>query len=176
MNGFIRIALTGAVALLPAAALAQVYAPVYVNAAPYETNQLGIQYQYPQYQQQYSYGMPYGGYSYPSAYGTQFGYGYGTTGMYGAPYTSYEPNGYGGNYGSYMTPSGYAVIPPYYGNPTNQNFYGSQYGQFYQGYPTGRHDAFGSPLCNFADYPVATPCQNGDPQQWIQDPYTGQWY
>jgi len=42
-------------------------------------------------------------------------------------------------------------------------------------YPSGTYGPFGTPLCYWSDYPTYAPC-NQDPQQWIQDPYTGEWY
>ncbi len=91
----------------------------------------------------------------------------------GSSYNSYAPSQYSSGYGNYGSPSMYG--------PPSQSSYG--YGMPQQNtsrpqtysYPTGTYGTFGVQLCYWSDYPTYAPCGQ-DPQQWIQDPYTGQWY
>lgn len=141
--------------LAPAAAYAQAYAPVYVNS-PYGYSQFG------------SYGYPVGsGYQLQSRY-QQVPY-----------YQNYVPPYYQPYMNSYQPPNYYSSgYPRSYGGAYGYNQY--QYPQigyspFATAYPVGGTDAFGRPLCQWSDYSGATSCSY-DPQQWIRDPYTGQWY
>lgn len=168
------IAITGVMAL-PAAAFADLiyYAPnttsgafnygssQYIPAAamPYVqyANQIAQQ-----YQQQYA--------GYSNSYGSQQqqqyqGYGYQQQQQYQTS-PSY-------NYGyTYNTPStGYS-----YGY--NQGY--NQYGEYSSepqsvSYPSGTTGPFGTQLCYWSDSSTYEPCGQ-DPQQWVQDPYTGGWY
>lgn len=159
--GFAALAL-----IAPAAASAQVYyyAPnttsgaynysyIPQSAMPYV--QLGYQTQQ-QSQQQYQsgYSYPYGySYSYPSQYQSQYQY-----------QTSYPSYGYGYQY------------PQNYGYSYGMNQYGEYaYEPQSVSYPSGTYGPFNTQLCYWSDYPTYAPCGN-DPQQWVQDPYTGGWY
>ena len=113
----------------------------------------------------------YGSYSYPSTqYQTQYQTSYPS---YSSNY--YTPTSYS-NYGSnsynpYATVSTYANTNSYATTGSNPQTY-----PYSHATPTGRYDAFGTPLCMWSDYPgTAMPCGT-DPQQWIFDPYSGTWY
>jgi hypothetical protein len=153
-----------AFAMLPLSAFAQVYyyAPgtvsgaynydSYIPAAAMPYVNMGYQMQ----QQYQGYSAPsyqtynsYPSYSSGSQYQSQSQYQY---------QTSYPTSGYSYGYNSMPTVSGY-----YSSEPQSTS------------YPTGTYGPFGTPLCYWSDYPTYAPCGN-DPQQWIQDPYTGQWY
>jgi hypothetical protein len=109
----------------------------------------------------------YGSYSYPYT----SSYSYPSSSQYQTQYQTSYPS-YGSN--SYNT---YAASPAYTSSnsyaPTQSNLQTYPYSH---ATPTGRYDAFGTPLCMWSDYPgTAMPC-GADPQQWIFDPYSGTWY
>lgn len=153
---------------LPALASAQVYyyAPnttsgaynydSYIPAAAMPYVQMGYQ---SQQQSQYQ------GYSYPSSYQyqsqsqSQSQYSYPSYEYsYSQPtyqYSTYQP--------SYNYSSGYTMGGEYTSEPRPTT------------YPTGTTGPFGEQLCYWSDYSGYASC-NQDPQQWIQDPYTGDWY
>ena len=95
-------------------------------------------------------------YSYPSSYSNSY------------PSTSYSYPNYN---------SGYS-----YGNNTSYNTSVPNFPGYYYSQPqstatqTGRKDFLQQPLCNWSDYSGAAMSCNKDPQQWVQDPYTGLWY
>lgn len=185
--------LAGLVALaafaMPALASAQVYyyAPnttsgafnygssQYIPAAAMPYVQMGQQ-----MQQQYQYApmtytMPYTSslYSYPTQYQSQSQYQ-----TYPTQYQSQSQYQYQNSYPTYQTSNSY---PNYgsqysYGYNTGMNQYG-EYSSEPQSvtYPSGTYGAFGQQLCYWSDSSTYEPCGK-DPQQWIQDPYTGGWY
>ena len=108
--------------------------------------------------QYYSYGYPY---SYQTQYQQQYQSNYSYP-MYSYPYAQYSYPSY--NYG-YSYPN-YHSMPSY--------SYSSNYPYSYS-YPLGTYGPFGTQMCYWSDYPTYASCGQ-DPQQWIQDPYTGQWY
>ncbi|MDR3570786.1 MAG: hypothetical protein P4L81_01135 [Candidatus Pacebacteria bacterium] len=107
------------------------------------------------------------------AYGLQIAQQYQS---YAAPSYNYYPSSsqYQTN-SNYGYTSGYQNSTPNYGYSTgyNTNSYTSQ-PQSYS-YPSGTYGPFGTQLCYWSDYPTYAPCGK-DPQQWVQDPYTGNWY
>jgi hypothetical protein len=162
-------AVIGAIVLLalPALASAQVYyyAPnttsgaynydSYIPQAAMPYVQMGYQMQQ---QQQYQ------GYSYPSSYQYQ------SQSQSQYSYPSYE---YGYSEPTYE--NSYNYEPSY--NYSNEYTEGGEYTSEPRSvsYPSGTTGPFGTQLCYWSDYPTYAPC-NQDPQQWIQDPYTGDWY
>ncbi len=115
-----------------------------------------------QAQQQYQ-GYGYPSYAYPTQSQSQYqyqtsnpsyAYGYNSNPSY-----SYPTNTYGYSYGyNGMNQYGeYASMPQSYS------------------YPSGTYGPFGTQLCYWSDSTTYEPCGN-DPQQWVQDPYTGGWY
>jgi hypothetical protein len=124
--------------------------PTVINYAPPQT----------QYQMQnYGYGM------YAVSQQQQQQQQYGSMYSYQPMYSSYSPMPTSG-YNSYSMPT---YSSGSYGN-SSANMYPNSYSS-----PTGRTDGWGTQLCNWSDYPTAAPCGT-DPQQWLQDPYTGRWY
>lgn len=96
----------------------------------------------------------------PSSYYPQQQYSYG-----------YQPQQYQQySYGYNAYPNSHSG----YYNTSNMPYY-SSYPQ-YSSYQTGTYDGFGESLCQWSDYSGATECSQGDPQQWVQDVYTGMWY
>lgn len=168
MKNLQRVSVLAAVIIfaVPAAASADLYyyAPnttsgaynydSYIPASAMPYVNMGYQMQQ---QQQYE------GYSYPS-----YGYQSQSQSQYQSsyPYTS-----------SYSYSPSYQTYQPSYGSSS----YGSnQYGEYSSypasySYPSGTTGPFGQQMCYWSDYPTYAPC-NQDPQQWIQDPYTGGWY
>lgn len=68
----------------------------------------------------------------------------------------------------------------YGGEPSSDSNEYNEYGEYSSepqsvSYPTGTTGPFGTEMCYWSDYPTYAPCGT-DPQQWIQDPYTGGWY
>jgi hypothetical protein len=163
---------------LPALAFAQVYyyAPgttsgaynynsyIPASAMPYVNMGYQMQQQSQQQQQQ-----SYSPYSYPSynPYPMTQYYSYPTT-QYQTQYQSQSQSQYQSSYPSY----GYASTPSY--GYMNTLGYSSSQPRSYS-YPTGTVGLFGTQMCYWSDYPTYAPCGR-DPQQWIQDPYTGMWY
>lgn len=162
---------TGAVAAsfllaaLPFSAFAQVYyyAPGTVSGA-YNYNSyipaaampyVNMGYQMQQQSQSYSY-PSYSTYSYPSQYQYQSQSQYQSTPSYSYGYNSYPTSSYSSGYNS--IPAGY-----YSSEPQSVS------------YPSGTYGPFGTQLCYWSDYSGYAPCGK-DPQQWIQDPYSGEWY
>ena len=166
------------------------YPPSYVPGqmpGVYGQNYGTQQYGYPQYAQGYGnqqYG--YGASGYQQNGGVIPGtYSYAAAPVAGNYLDTYHPEAFG-----YTTDYNSIYPPYYYGNiyPAYHDHYGSQtpyapnqYSfrdypppQTYQS-PTGMYDVLGTPLCNWSDYPTSAPC-GSDPQQWVQDIYTGQWY
>jgi hypothetical protein len=161
-------ALIASLALLasPLSAYAQVYyyAPGTVSGAynynsyipaaamPYVNMGYQMQQQSQQQYQSYSYPSSYS-YSYPTQ--SQSQYQYQSQSQYQTSYPTY-------NY--YTRPSSsYSYNTGEVPNPNSVS------------YPSGTYGPFGTQLCYWSDYPVYAPCGH-DPQQWIQDPYTGEWY
>ncbi len=189
MNTARRIAaIVGAVVLaLPFAASAQLYyyAPNttsgafnygssqgYIPSAAMPYVQMGQQIQQ-QTQQQY------GGYSYPG----YSSYSYPSQTQYQSQSQSqYQTSPY--QYGSYSQPT-YQYSQPSYGygysnyqiTPTMLGEQGGEYAYMPQtySYPSGTTGPFGQQLCYYSDSTTYEPC-GYDPQQWVQDPYTGGWY
>lgn len=189
MKTIIRVAAiaASAVLVLPAAAFADLYyyAPnttsgafnygssQYVPMAAQPYVQYGQQIAQ-QYEQQYAgYTYPYGSqsqsqYQYQSSYPTTYNTGY----SYPSYNTGYTYPSY--NYGTgYNTPSSYGYSYGY-----NQGY--NQYGEYSSepqsySYPSGTTGPFGTQLCYWSDSSTYEPCGQ-DPQQWVQDPYTGGWY
>lgn len=165
------ISSAAAIALLaPVLAFAQVYyyAPNTTSGAfNYGSSQYIPSYAMPYVQmgyqmQQQSQGQ-YGSYMMPSSYSS-----------YSNPMQSQSQYQYQNQYQtSYPTYNSY-TMPSY-----NSYNYSSNTGEFSQPnsttYPSGTYGPFGTQLCYWSDYPTYAPCGK-DPQQWIQDPYTGQWY
>ncbi len=104
-----------------------------------------------------SYGTPASYSSYPYTTGSYQIQGQ-THGQYGIP-TSYQPSYYGTsmNAAPIVTPQYYLTQPP-----------------STRSVPTGTYSG-GQQLCQWSDYPTPTSC-GSDPQQWLYDPYSGQWY
>jgi hypothetical protein len=180
---------------MPALASAQVYyyAPnttsgafnygssQYIPAAAMPYVQMGQQMQ-EQYQQQYApttYTMPYttSSYSYPTQYQSQY-QTYPT--QYQSQSQSQSQYQYQNSYPTYQQTS---YSSPSYGSQyysSGSNTGMNQYGEYSSepqsvSYPSGTYGAFGTQLCYWSDSTTYEPCDK-DPQQWIQDPYTGGWY
>lgn len=115
-----------------------------------------------QQMQQQNEGYSYPSYSYPSEYQSQ------SQSQYESSYPSYA---YGYSEPSYE----------YSYEPTSDYSYGyNQYGEYSTypesySYPVGTTGPLGTEMCYWSDYPTYAPCGT-DPQQWVQDPYTGGWY
>lgn len=166
-------AIAGAVILaLPFAASAQVYyyAPntmsgpyisdsynSYIPAAAMPYVELGQQ-----MQEQYQ-GYSYPSYSYPSQ--TQ----YQEQSQSETSYPSYEYSYPTYEYSSY--PSYQSVTPTQLGEEGGEYAYEPQV----TSYPSGTTGPFGQQMCYYSDSTTYEPCGH-DPQQWVQDPYTGDWY
>ena len=142
------------VAFLPLAAHAQMY----YYAMPQYTPQYS-QYSQPQYTPQYG---SYGTY-YPAPQQYNYGYQQQQQTQYQQPSYQYQQP----TYQYQPSHSSYPQVSYSYQQPTS-------YPQSYS-YPVGRTDGWGSQLCYWSDYPSTAACGT-DPQQWIQDPYTGRWY
>lgn len=175
MNTAQKVAAFAGVALLalPFAASAQVYyyAPntmsgpyisnsydSYIPAAAMPYVEMGEQQQ--QSQQQYE------GYSYPTQtqYQSQSQSQYQTSPY---QYTSYSQPTYQYSYPSYQQTI----------TPTQLGEEGGEYASAPQtySYSSGTTGPFGEQMCYYSDSTTYEPCGR-DPQQWVQDPYTGDWY
>jgi hypothetical protein len=138
------------------------------------------------------YGTPYyGGYNNYGGYPGGYSYGYiPPTNYYPQQTMNYYPQQYAypsygqqqqqqqGSYGYYQYPQ-YYQNPQTYGGSMNYGYPAPVYGYTQAPYTasaySGRQDAVGDPLCYYSDYPTTAVCGQ-DPQQWVQDPYTGTWY
>jgi len=141
---------------LPVLASAQSYYPSNMYGASSYIPSYAMQYVNYGYQMQQQSQQQYQSYSYPT-YTQQYSYP-STNYGYTAPTNSY-----------YSQSSSYYQAPNYY----QQGLYASE-PQSYS-YPSGTYGPFNTQLCYWSDYPTYAPCGK-DPQQWIQDPYTGTWY
>jgi hypothetical protein len=171
MKTFATAAVAAITLILPGVSAAQTYyyqggysQPTYYYTSQPQYQYTAQQYQYPQYQSGTPYvvnniqgGITVSGTGYATGYiPTQYQYTY--------PNTQYY---YPQNTQQYYTNTNRQYTYNY-ATPVNGS-------RFAIAYSTG-DSVWGVPMCNWSDYSYgATSCEY-DPQQWIRDPYTGQWY
>lgn len=150
----------------------------YQNYGYNPVTNIGYSYQMPIYQnlsQNFLQPNYYQNYSYPSYQNSYPNYGYGYP-QYGNQYRQPAVSFSTGN--AYSFDPTRQAFPSFgqqsYGHgPTRPTYIG--YSPFASAYPTGDYDLAGTSLCRWSDYNGRAPC-SFDPQQWVYDPYTGQWY